>query len=161
METPRLYRQNKVIKLAVSAYLCLSLLGFTAAALISHQRYQWDHVATTEFYLGNEAKMAYPKLYSELIATAHVHSFVMPIVFLILWLGLPLTPIRNSWKTFFILGGTASILIYNAAPFLVRYHSAQWVWLFTLGGVGLFFFYLIPSSLVLSETWWGLKNISN
>lgn len=158
MENPRLFHQNKTVKWTITAYLLLSILGFLVAALISHERYQWNHQVTKEFYLGNEAKMAYPKLYSQLITVAHVHSFVMPIVFLLLWLGLSQVPIRNLWKYFFIAGGTASILIYNAAPFLVRYLSPQWVVCFTIGGVGLFFFYLLPAGLILNETWRGIKN---
>ena len=157
METLPLLRQNKALRWAVTCYLLLSCIGFAVAGMISHQRYQWDHQTTIEFYRGNEAKMAYPKLYGELIGTAHVHSFVMPIVFLILWLGLSLLPMRPLWKNFFITGGALSILLYNAAPFLVRYHSARWVGLFTVGGVGLFFFYLIPTFFLLAALWRGEK----
>jgi hypothetical protein len=161
MEIPRLHHQNKTLKLALTAYLFLSILGFSIAGLISHQRYGFDHKQTIEFYLGDESQMAFPKLYSQLITTAHVHSFVMPLVFLILWLGLTLVPLRAGWKGLFILGGTLSILTYNGAPFLVRYHSPQWVWLFTAGGIGLFFFYLVPAGAILYEAWFGFQNSRN
>jgi hypothetical protein len=157
MDPMPILRQNKTLKWVITLYFFLSVLGFAVAGMISHQRYQWNHEATIEFYRGNEAKMAYPKLYAELIGTAHVHSFVMPIVFFILWLVWLLIPIRPFWKNFFIAGGFASILIYNAAPFLVRYHSPHWVFLFTVGGVGLFFFYLIPCFIILFGIWRGDK----
>jgi len=157
MEDPRFLRRSQTIKWVVTAYLGLSLLGFLVAGLISVQRYDLDHNLTTEYYLGNEAKMAYPKLYSQLITTAHVHSFMMPVVFLLLWIGFLGVPIRGFWKGLFILGGTLSILIYNAAPFLVRYHSPQWVPLFSVGGVGLFFFYFLPAFLILYEAWIGFR----
>ncbi len=157
MEPNRLCCLNSVFKWAISVYLLLTVMGFGVAALISHQRYDLSHEKTQVYYLGDEAQMAYPKLYVQLISTAHVHSFTMPLVFLAVWVGLVFLPIQGISKKILILGGGFSILIYNSAPFLLRYHSPRWVSLFTVGGIGLFLFYLIPASLILYETWVGFS----
>ena len=159
MASPRLKHLNGGWKWAVSAYLFLASLGFLVAGLMSRLHYHLDHQKTVEYYLGNEAQggMAMAKLYSQLIQTAHVHSFTMPLVFLSVWIGLALTPLSLRFKKLLIAGGAFSVLAYNAAPFLVRFHSADWVFLFTVGGIGLFLFFFLPAALVLYETWWGLK----
>src|SRR5215470_3569942 len=160
MESPRLYRQPAALKLTVTCFLLLASLGFLIAALMSHEHYGFSHERTVVYFLGDEkgGGIEMPKLYSQLIQTAHVHSFTMPLVFLALWLGLHFTPLNTGWKSLFILGGALSILLYNMAPFLVRYESPKFVGLFSVGGIGLFLFFLIPASLILYETWFGLGN---
>lgn len=157
MSQTRLKTQNFNLKFSLTIYLILSMIGFLIAALISKDRYNFSHQQTVIFYLGDEAQMAFPKLFSQLIQGAHVHSFMMPVLFFIIWFAMTWVPVRSLWKTIFVLGGGASILLYNAAPFLVRYQSAQWVWLFTVGGIGLFFFYFVPALLICYETWIGFS----
>lgn len=157
MENQRLYLQNKTLKGIVTVYLTLCSLGFAVAALISHDRYKFNLETTKIFYLGSDTQLAYPKLYGQLIQTAHVHSFTLPLVFLTVWLPLSLVPIRHFYKMIMIFGGALAIVAYNAAPFMVRYVSPDWLFLFPLGGISLFFFFFSPALLVLVETWWGPK----
>jgi hypothetical protein len=157
MTLPRFHQINSVFKWAITLYLLLTCLGFGVAALISRDRYDWDHDKTVVFYRGNEEQMAYPKTYGELIQTAHVHSFTMPLVFLMIWLGLSALPLRRGFQITVMLGGALAILLYNGAPFFVRYLSASYVWLFTIGGVGLFIFYYLPALLILWEIWFGFR----
>lgn len=159
MENPRLKNFDSCVKWAVSAYLFLASLGFGVALLMSYMHYGLDHQKTVVHYLGNEAQggMEMAKLYSQLLQTAHVHSFTMPLVFLPVWIGLAFTPLSPGFKKLLIAGGSLSVILYNAAPFLVRFHSPDWVSLFSVGGVGLFLFFFLPAALVLYETWWGLK----
>ncbi len=158
MESPRLYRKSSGLKWAVSAFLFLSAIGFVVAGLMSREHYGLSHHQTITYYRGDETEggMELPKLYSQLLQTAHVHSFTMPLVFFALWLTLHFTPVKTRWKQVFVAGGSLSILLYNAAPFLLRYYSLKAVNLFTVGGIGLFVFYFIPAGLVCYETWFGL-----
>ncbi len=155
MEMNRLNQASQIVKWALTAYLLLASLGFGVAGLMSHQHYGLSHAKTVTYYQGSEDQMAFPKLYPQLLQTAHVHSFTMPLVFLPLWLSFSKLPKYERWKKFFIAGGALSILIYNAAPFLLRYGSPHAAWLFTVGGIGLFHFFLIPAFWVLWETWLG------
>ncbi|MCC6272162.1 MAG: hypothetical protein IT572_01735 [Deltaproteobacteria bacterium] len=159
MESPRLYRQNGGLKWAVTAYLLLTSVAFGIAGLMSRQHYGLSHEQTAVYYLGDEASggMQMPKLYPQLLQTAHVHSFTMPLVFLSVWLGLHFTPLKPGWKRALVAGGALSILIYNAAPFLLRYYSPHAASLFTVGGLGLFVFYFAPAGLILYETWIGFQ----
>ena len=155
MEARRFSEFSPTVKWAITAYLLLASLGFGVAALMSHHHYGFNHAQTVTYYLGSEEEMAMPKLYAQLLQAAHVHSFTMPMVFLPLWLGLHFLNVATGLKKLFILGGAASILTYNAAPFLLRYESSHAVYLFTVGGVGLFLFFLLPAGLILKETWLG------
>lgn len=151
----RLHQAERTVKWAVTAYFLLSVVGFSVASLMSHQRYGFDHGRTVTYYLGDESEMAFPKLYPQLLQTAHVHTFTMPLVFLPAWLGLAFTACRDSLKKALIAGGALSILVYNGAPFALRYGSPKAAVLFTVGGIGLFAFYLAAVALILAETWLG------
>lgn len=155
MEKNRLSQLPKSCKWAITAFLLLTSIGFGVALLMSCEHYGISHQKTVTYYLGNEQEMAFPKLFSQLLQTAHVHSFTMPLVFLMVWLGLQWTPLRSSFKTSSVLGGSISILLYNSAPFLLRYGSPKAVWLFSIGGTGLFVFFFIPAIAILYETWVG------
>jgi len=157
MEKSRLHQLSSPAKWALTAYLLLTTLGFSVAALMSHLHYGWSHQQTKLYYLGSETEMAFPKLYAELLQTAHVHSFTMPMVFFILWWSLTYLPLKSGFKKFFIVGGALSILVYNAAPFMLRFVSPKWVLLFSVGGIGLFVFFLSPTILVLYDTWFGMS----
>ncbi|MCE9626055.1 MAG: hypothetical protein K8R69_11505 [Deltaproteobacteria bacterium] len=159
MESPRLHRQDVGLKWAVTCFLLLTGIAFLIAGLMSREHYGFSHAKTVAYYLGDEAQggMELPKLFSQLLQTVHVHSFTMPLVFFALWLGLHFTPIASGLKKFFIFGGSLSVLTYNAAPFLLRYYSENSVHLFTVGGIGLFFFYFVPAGFILYETWFGIQ----
>ena len=160
MEKIRLRQLGPSLKWALTAFLLLTSLAFGVAALQSFERYRLDHEKTTQYYLGDpaEGEMAIPKPLGHLISVTHVHSFTMPLVFLAVWLGLHGVPLRSSWKKTICVGGTLSILIYNSAPYVVRYLNPHSAFLFTVGGVGLFFFYFWPAGAILFETWRGFKD---
>lgn len=157
MEKFKLSALSSSFKWAITAYLFLAGLGFGAAALQSYDRYRWNHEKTIQHYLGDlaEGEIALPKSYSYLLGVTHVHSFTMPLVFLTVWIALQGVPLRPGFKKAMILGGALSILLYNAAPYLVRFVAPSWVGLFTLGGVGLFLFFLGPVFFILYELWFG------
>ena len=75
----------------------------------------------------------------------------MPLVFFVMWVLLQGTSVSAALKKFLVLGGTFSVLTYNVAPYVVRNGWVHGVWLFSVGGVGLFLFYFWPVILVLCE----------
>ena len=159
MENIRLHRLSSPFKWALTAYFFLLSLGFGMAGLMSYTTYGLNHEKTVHFYLGNlEEGDAMPKPLSYLVPTTHVHSFTMPLVFLTLWIALQGVPSRAHFKRFVIFGGTLSILIYNSAPYLVRYVFPETVSLFTVGGIGLYLFFFWPMGAILYETWFGFKD---
>ncbi len=156
MENLKLSRLNATYKWAITAFLLLTSLGFSVAGLQSRLRYDFNHEKTVEYYLGDPAEgdSPFPKPLSYLVSVTHVHSFTLPLIFFILWILLNATSFQGGLKKGIILGGVFSILIYNMAPYAVRYFSSHSVFLFTVGGVGLFIFYFFPMFLVLHELWW-------
>ena len=147
-------------KWAITAFLLLASIGFGVAGLQSYERYKLNMEKTIHHYSGDpaEGEMAVPKPYGYLLSVTHVHSFTMPLVFLTVWIGLQGVPNRSALKKFFIFSGALTILLYNGAPYLVRYRSPDWVLLFPLAGIGLFIFFFWPAGMVLYETWFGFKD---
>lgn len=150
-----LSKLSQSAKWGITAYLFLTCIGFVFAGLMSYNRYDLDHAKTVQYYRGDPAEgdAPLPKPYSHLVGVTHVHSFMLPAVFLPLWLGFHGIFLQGIWKKLFIAGGALSILIYNAAPYLVRYASPRWVFAFSVGGVGLFLFYLLPAALLAKAMW--------
>ncbi len=149
-------------KWAICAYVLLSSLGFGVAGVMSYQRYHFKHDQTIQYYLGDpaEGEAAFKKPYSQLIEVTHVHAYTMPLVFFVMWILLQGTATKQSLKKFLVLGGSFSVFIYNVAPYIVRKGWVDGVWMFTIGGVGLYLFYFWPSILVLCELTKGEKNVS-
>ncbi|MBL7685930.1 MAG: hypothetical protein JNK65_07860 [Deltaproteobacteria bacterium] len=141
------------LKWTLTCYFFLVSLGFGVALLQSYERYQLNHQKTIEYYLGNpeEGEMALAKPLGYLVPTTHVHSFMMPVIFLTVWIALQGVSLGESSKKIIISGGLLSMLIYNAAPYLLRYQSPKYVHAFTVGGIGLFLFFFIPVLLIYLE----------
>jgi len=159
MEIKRLHHLSSPLKLVLLLYFFLTSLGFCGAALMSYDRYHFDHQKTSYYYRGDpaEGETAFAKPFSQLIGVTHVHSYTMPLVFLTAWLALQATPIRKWMKNFLVLAGGLSILIYNIAPYVLRYETEKGAYLFTIGGVGLFVFFFCPALLICYEILIGLK----
>lgn len=137
----------------MSAFVFLSWLGFGMAGVMSYQHYSFSHEKTIQYFLGDpsEGESAFKKPYSQLVGVTHVHAYTMPLMFFMMWILIQATPTRESVKKWIVIGGSFSILIYNVAPYVVRYGMAHGAWLFSVGGVGLYLFYFWPSFLVLKE----------
>ncbi len=149
----RLSSLNSSFKLSIGLFILLTWVGFGVAGFMSFQHYSFDHDKTIQYYLGDPAdgEAAFKKPYSHLVGVTHVHAYTMPLVFFVIWILLQGTTTRESFKKIIIIGGFLAILTYNAAPYLVRSGLTRGVWMFSLGGIGLYLFYFWPSMLVLRE----------
>lgn len=162
MEKIRLRNLPSSFKFLLTSYFLLVSLGFVFAALMSHDRYDFDHQKTIQYYLGDpvDGEAAFKKPFSHLLGVTHIHSFTLPLVFLTLWIALEGTALQNKYKKLIILGGSLSILIYNAAPYLVRFASPHYVFTFTIGGVGLFLFFFLGIGIIFTNLWKPSENYS-
>lgn len=154
MTQPFLLRNlSPFLKKIIFLYFLLTSLGFGVAALMSYDKYHYDHQKTRNYYLGDpaEGEEAFKKPYAQLIGVTHVHSYTMPLVFLMAWLALSGVAQSDKTKLFLVMGGALAIVTYCAAPYALRYGPEKSVYLFTVGGIGLFTFYFIPVLLVFSE----------
>lgn len=155
MEKIRLKNLPSSFKWLLTAYFLLVSLGFVFAALMSHDRYGFDHQKTIQYYLGDPAdgEAAFKKPFSHLLGVTHIHSFTLPLVFLTLWIALEGTLLKSRHKKIIIFGGCLSILIYNASPYFVRFVSPHYVSAFTIGGIGLFLFFFAGVGVIFSNLW--------
>lgn len=149
----RLSNFKSSFRLAIGAFVFLTWIGFGVAGIMSFQHYSFNHEKTVQYYLGDpaEGEIAFKKPYSHLVGVTHVHAYTMPLVFFVMWILLQGTPSRESYKKWMVIGGSLAIITYNIAPYVVRSGLIKGVWLFTLGGIGLYLFYFWPSFIVLRE----------
>ncbi len=75
--------------------------------------------------------------YRKLLEVTHFHLFTVPVFLLIIAHLFMLTGMRPSWKMGFIVGDWGSSLVHLAAPWLIRYGSAGFFWLYPLTGAAM------------------------
>jgi hypothetical protein len=72
--------------------------------------------------------------YRKLLEVTHFHLFTVPVFLLIIAHLFMLTGLRPGTKSAWIAGGWSSSLLHLAAPWLIRYGSASWSWLYPVSG---------------------------
>lgn len=154
MEKIKLKYWSFPAKLSIFCYFTLLILAFANAAWKSYDKTQFNHEKTKVYYLGDESdeSLQFPKEKSQLIAVSHVHQFSMAMVYFSFWLLMAFTEKGNKIQFFFLILSVLSILSYNLAPFLTRYHGPDFIPLFTIGGAGLFLSFFAYMSMILQET---------
>ena len=75
--------------------------------------------------------------YRKLLEVTHFHLFTVPVFLLIIAHLFMLTGLSTRWKSIWIAGGWLSSLLHLAAPWLVRYGSAGWSFLYPLSGAAM------------------------
>jgi hypothetical protein len=73
--------------------------------------------------------------YRKLLEVTHFHLFTVPVFLLIIAHLFMLTAARG--KSWWIAGGWLSSLLHLGAPWLVRYGSTAWSWLYPLSGAAM------------------------
>jgi len=159
MENKSLHQGSAPIKIAIVSYLILLTVGFGFAMLQGYDKTQLNHAKTITYYQGGDSaeSLDLPKPYSHLLAVMHVHAFTIPLVFFSLWILLGFVPVTNCFKGGLIVVNSLAILIYNFSPWLVRYGGDQYVYGFTIGGVGMFLCFGILAATILYEIFFGIK----
>jgi hypothetical protein len=86
---------------------------------------------------GEAARLTVPVTYRKLLEVTHFHLFTVPVFLLIIAHLFMLTGLSTRWKSIWIAGGWLSSLLHLAAPWLIRYGSAGWSFLYPLSGAAM------------------------
>jgi hypothetical protein len=81
-----------------------------------------------------EARLTVAVTYRKLLEVTHFHLFTVPVFLLIIAHLFMLTGLSTAVKSTFIAGGWVSSLLHLAAPWLIRYASPGWSWLYPVSG---------------------------
>ena len=86
---------------------------------------------------GGEPKLTVAVSYRKLLEVTHFHLFTVPVFLLIIAHLFMLTGVSVRWKSIWIAGGWLSSLLHLLAPWLIRYSSASWSFLYPVSGAAM------------------------
>ncbi|MFB6346289.1 MAG: hypothetical protein ABEK50_11025 [bacterium] len=123
------------MKLAFSFFILFILLGLVSSVALYHQQFNFSTDRASDYYQGNRGEknvdqFHVKKSYRELLEVTHFHVFIMPVVYLALvhlYFLSSQPELEKNLMTILAFGG---LLTEVAAPWLVRYGSEVWSYLF-------------------------------
>jgi hypothetical protein len=147
------------LKLAVTGWLLLAVVGLGVAGLQIDSQAGLTPTRALQHYQGDEATLQYPMNFAVLVGITHAHAFTLPMLALVLSLGLVASSAREWLKRIVVTALFSGMVLELAMPWVVRYGPAWTVHLFPLIGVliigGLFPAVVLP----LYEMWWTPEHV--
>ena len=141
------------VKIAVSGFLILAIVGLGVAALQVYVRTGLTPQGALLHYRGNEATLQYPTSFRELVEITHAHAFTIPLLVLVLSAALTLSSTSESLKRFVTLAQLTGAVLELGLPWLVRYGPGWTVHLFMLTGALLGGGVFVAAGIPLYEMW--------
>jgi hypothetical protein len=141
------------LKLAITGWLLLAVVGLGIAGLQIHVQAGLTPTRALLHYQGDAEGLQYPMNFADLVGITHAHAFTLPILALVLSLGLIVSSAREWFKRLVVVALFTGMVLELAVPWVVRFGPAWTVHLFPLIGVliigGLFPAVAVP----LYEMW--------
>ena len=140
-------------KLMVTGFLIVIALGYLMAVVNVWDKTHFTYQGIVVHSRGNEEEMIYPKLFSELVQTSHVHLLGHGPMFLLMTVILLFTSLGEKLKSILVLAPFIALILDMASLWLTRYVAAGFAGLTLVAGglMGLSFLalFMIP----LYEMW--------
>ena len=141
------------LKLAITGWLLLAVVGLGIAGLQIHVQAGLTPMRALAHYKGDNEGLQYPMNFADLVGVTHAHAFTLPILALILSLGLIASGAREWLKRTVVVALFSGMVLELGMPWVVRYGPAWTVHLFPIIGV-LIIGGLFPAvALPLYEMW--------
>ena len=145
------------VKLAITGFLVLAVVGLGVAALQIYVRTGLTAHGALRHYRGDEATLQYPKSFNEMVEITHAHVFTMPLLTLVLSLAFTLCTVPDWCKRLVVTALFAAVALELGVPWLIRYGPAWTVHLFSLAGALLGGGVLVAAGVPLHEIWLSSK----
>ncbi|MBL4888786.1 MAG: hypothetical protein JKX97_02050 [Candidatus Lindowbacteria bacterium] len=153
-----LARFNLPMKISLTCFLLLTLLGLATSVALYHQQFEFDSQTAGEYYRGNEDDLdaevfLVEKSYRQLLEVTHFHLYIMPIVYLAL-IHLYFLSTRSEKEKIIVTVITfGSVLLEIATPWLIRYVSVSFSPSFWISGIGLSLGTVWITFITIKEMW--------
>ena len=141
------------VKLAITGWLLLAVVGLGVAGLQIHTQAGLTPTRALLHYQGDEATLQYPMNFPDLVGITHAHAFTLPILALLLSLGLIASSAREWLKRLVVIALFSGVVLELGVPWIVRFGPAWTVHLFPLIGVLIIGGLFIAVGLPLYEMW--------
>jgi hypothetical protein len=149
------YRRAPVsLKLAVTAFLLLAVVGLGVAGLQVFVRAGLTPETTLSHFRGNEETMQYPLSFGAMVEITHAHAFTQPMLAFVLALVLLASSAFEWLKRFAVVCLFVGMAMEMGVPWLVRYGPAWTVHLLLLTGALIIVGMLVSVAIPLYEMWW-------
>lgn len=151
----RLSRASHEIRLVYTGFLVLIAVGLLTMGGMEALRVGVRPAAIAVHYRGGDIgeEMAFPKPAGALLEVAHVHAFIMAVVFLILAHLFAATGFSDRSKRIWVALAFASTAADLAGPWLVRYAAGGFAALLVTAWVGMWASYAALIGGALWEMW--------
>ncbi len=123
---------SQALRMAALLLLFFLFLGVLFSILYGILRVGASPETVSTYYNGSKAALAYPKELPELMASTHIHLFMIPLIFYVLCHLFAQTPLPAAWKAAVIGLTYVNITGFLAAPYLVRFVSPGFALFFPL-----------------------------
>jgi hypothetical protein len=149
------YRRAPVsLKLAVTAFLLLAVVGLGVAGLQIFVRAGLTPQTTLSHFRGNEETMQYPLSFGAMVEITHAHAFAQPMLAFVLALVLLASSAFEWLKRLAVVSLFVGMAMEMGVPWLVRYGPAWTVHLLLLTGALIAIGVFVSVAIPLYEMWW-------
>ncbi|HEX7796432.1 MAG TPA: hypothetical protein VF456_18855 [Vicinamibacterales bacterium] len=149
------YRRAPVsLKLAVTAFLLLAVVGLGVAGLQIFVRAGLTPETTLSHFRGNEETMQYPLSFGAMVEITHAHAFAQPMLAFVLALVLLASSAFEWLKRLAVVSLFVGMAMEMGVPWLVRYGPAWTVHLLLLTGALIIVGVFVSVAIPLYEMWW-------
>lgn len=149
------------LKVLATSLITTLWIGYGVALLQIFDRTTYTLAKVLLYYRGepgaDENSMHLPQSFTSLVSVAHVHSLSQPMMLALVGAIFVFSSATNRVKNFFIILAFAGSLISNAAPWLIRYVSAEAVFLLPLSQLFLAGSFLVMSVIPIRDMWFRKK----
>ncbi len=115
------FKVNPFMRLTLSLTLVFFVVFWTTNFLLFFQKTGLSYKAVVDYYLGSESEFTAPRSYQGMLEVTHFHMPMMGMVMLLLTHLLMFVPMRNGWRTFWVVVPFLSAFVGEASGWLVRF----------------------------------------
>jgi len=145
------------LRVACTCLILTILCGYAVAILQVYSRSHFDMQKTVQYYRGDESgdpdNVLLPQNFTTILSVTHVHTLSQPLMFGAIALIFAFSAMNEKRKAFWIITFFLGSFLSNLSPWLVRYVSAQWVYLFPTSQIMIASGILTMSLSSLKEMW--------
>ncbi|MFQ5852789.1 MAG: hypothetical protein ACE5JU_19695 [Candidatus Binatia bacterium] len=151
----RLASSSPESRLVYSLFLVFAAGGLLTNGILQFQRIGFGYDRIVAYYLGGEinGQVFFPKNFAVLLETAHFHTFVVGITFLILSHLFIATSVRRGVKYLTILLTFFSSILDIGSVWLIRYLSPIFAYSLMAAWIGMWLGYVTMIFTALYEMW--------
>lgn len=116
-------------------FLLMTLFSYLIMIFLSVSRSSYNITDVSNYYKGNISNEIYGKSYGELLELTHFHIFSIPVILLILTHVYALIFKNGKLSKLVVYGSFISSTIYIFSPWLIKYLSVNFSYLFLLSRI--------------------------